>query len=375
MDAKLNEPKIPDLPIRRVEEWGLKELERIRLILRGGSVIEWRRMHLKSWDEADRFLRLCLIDPGDPVDQAWARTVLADAVEYLRKTFKYRVNEAVANPKEIHDLFLYASGVKEPSRNRKIACIVLKLMHVIQHIEGRELLYRLAASEAELQELITQKVMGVLEEMAGKGLAVREHVHSLKARDSIVTKLLAKKETLAAQVYDRTRFRIVTETRRDILPVLYFLTQRLIPFNFVVPTQTENNLITFKDLLHEFPHLEGYEEQLHLRVDYEQRRRRGNRFSGRGYRALNFVADVPARLDRYLPPPGQDTRSRKNRIGFLPVEFQIVDADTALRNEQGENSHERYKERQRKQVLRRLSRGLVVPRRMERPKARKEGPL
>ena len=42
---------------------GLKELERIRLILRGGSVIEWRRMHFKTWDEVDRFLRLLQIDP------------------------------------------------------------------------------------------------------------------------------------------------------------------------------------------------------------------------------------------------------------------------------------------------------------------------
>jgi uncharacterized protein (TIGR04552 family) len=43
------------------------------------------------------------------------------------------------------------------------------------------------------------------------------------------------------------------------------------------------------------------------------------------------------------------------------VEFQILDADTHARNEEGDSAHERYKRRQLKKVLRRLSRGLVVP--------------
>src|SRR4051794_28281488 len=129
---------------------GLKELERIRLILRGGSVIDWRRLHFKTRDEVDRFLKLCQLDAARVEDEAWMRQVLADSVEYLRKTFSYRVHAAVAHPDEIHDLFLYASGAKEPKKYRRIACIVLKVMHVIQHIEGRDLLFRLPVSEQEL---------------------------------------------------------------------------------------------------------------------------------------------------------------------------------------------------------------------------------
>lgn len=359
------QPLLPDLPVRRVEEMGLKELERIRLILRGGSVIEWRRMHFKSREEVDRFLRLCQIDPSNPHDEAWARTILADAVEYLRRTFNYRVAEPVAHPQEIHDLFLYASGLKKPGRYRKIACVVLKVMHVFQHIEGRDLLFNIAVSEAELSRLVTGKVMAVAKEAVEKGLPIVEFTDSVKTRESVATKLLAKKETIAAQVYDRTRFRVVTSTREDILPVLYFLTQRLFPFNFVVPGQTENSLIPFKGVLEQYPHFEKHIEELHLGLDYEDRARQGhgNRFSGSGYRILNFVVDIPIRLDAYLPPPEQDHRRRKGRIAFALCEFQICDAQTALENEQGENSHERYKQRQKKQVLRRLARGLVVPRR------------
>ncbi|HEX8700770.1 MAG TPA: TIGR04552 family protein [Myxococcaceae bacterium] len=357
-------PLLPELPLRPVAEMGLRELERLRLILRGGSVIDWRRMHFESRDEVDHFLRLCQLDLSRPYDEAWARTVLADAVEYLRKTFNYRVAEAVANPTEIHDLFLFASGVKGAPRYRRIACITLKVMHVLQHIEGRDLLFRLAASEAELSDMVTDKVLGVAREIQEKGLPVVEFAHSLKTRDSLITKLIAKKETVAAQVYDRTRFRIITKSRMDILPILYFLTQRLFPFNIVVPGQTENTLFPFKSVLTEYPHFEQYAAQLHLDRDYEAREdHTGNQFSGITYRALNFVVDMPMRMDAYLPPPEHDPRERKGRIVFALVEFQIVDEETARLNEEGENAHRLYKRRQKRRVLRRLARGLVVPKR------------
>ena len=342
---------------------GLKELERVRLILRGGSIIDWRRLHFRDRDEVDRFLRLCCLDLTNPQDEAWARSVLAEAVEYLRKTFSYRVADVVARPAEIHDLFLLASGVKEPHRLRRIACIVLKVMHVVQHIEGRDLLFRLAVSEADISRMVTAKVNGVLAEAREKGLPVLEFSTSVKSRESFITKLLAKKENVAAQVYDKTRFRIVTRTRADILPTLYFLTQRLFPFNFVVPGQTENSLLPFKSLLRDFPHFSAFAEELHLDPDFEAREGSGwNEFSGSNYRVLNFVVDVPLRLDEFLPPPELDRRERKGHIGFTLVEFQLMDARTAEINEQGDNAHARYKHRQKLRVLRRLSRGLVVPR-------------
>ena len=355
-------PLIPQLPVRRVHEMGIKELERIRLILRGGSVVEWRRLHFKTRAEVDRFIRLCQIDPTQELDQRWARQVLADAVEYLRKTFNYRVAEAVTRPRELHELFLYASGVLGPKRNQKIACIVLKVMHVIQHIEGRDILFKLNVSEAKLCELAAERVRAVFEEMKSRGLPVVSFSDSIKTRDSIITKLLAKKETLAAQIYDKTRFRIVTQDRTDILSVLYFLTQRLFPFNFVVPTQTENSLIPFKSLLQSYEHFSKLIPELQLASDYEDREKLvSNRFSGSDYRVLNFVVDLPLRLDAFLPNE-QDSRDRlRSRIGFVLVEFQIVDRQTALVNEEGENAHERYKRRQKQKVLRRLSSGLVVP--------------
>ncbi|ATB32431.1 TIGR04552 family protein [Melittangium boletus DSM 14713] len=362
--SELGTRQLPDISVCTVADMGLRELERIRLILRGGSVIDWRRMHFQVRDEVDRFLHLCQIDTKRTEDDAWVRKVLADAVEYLRKTFNYRVADVVANPDEIHDLFLFASGVKGLPRHRRIACIVLKVMHVIQHIEGRDLLHRLAFSEMELSKLVLDKVLGVAQKLQAKGLPVSEFAHSIKTQDSLITKLLAKKETVAAQIYDRTRFRIITRKQDDVLPVLYFLTQHLFPFNFVVPGQTENTLIQFRTVLDGNPQLQQYVQQLQLDLDYEDREERArNLYSGNTYRALNFIVDLPLRMDSYLPCPEQDLRERKNRIVFTLVEFQIMDEETARQNEQGANAHRLYKHRQRRRVLRRLSRGLVVPRR------------
>jgi uncharacterized protein (TIGR04552 family) len=360
-----HQPTLPDLPVRRVSEMGLKELERIRLILRGGSVVEWRRLHFKTWDEVDRFLRLLQVDPTRAHDEEWVRTVLADAVEYLRKTFDYKVADAVANPNMVHDLFLFASGQVE-KKYRKIACVVLKTMHVIQHIEARELRFKIAVSEAELAQMVTERVLAVMDEGRQKGLPIVEFSDSIKTRESTVTKLIAKRDSTAAVVYDRTRFRVIVKERDDIIPTLYFLTQRLLPFNFIVPSQTDNSLIRFKDLIGSYPNFAKYARQLHLDVDYEERHAgQQNVFSGSTYRILNFVADVPVRLDQFLPPPELDDRPRKGRITLATCEFQIADEKTALENERGENSHEKYKQRQRDVVLKRLSTGLVVPKRRD----------
>ena len=93
------------------------------------------------------------------------------------------------------------------------------------------------------------------------------------------------------------------------------------------------------------------------------KRKRENPFSEDSYRALHFVVDLPVRIDDLLPagPPraGEDL----GRIVFSMVEFQVMDAEAARQNEMGPASHRRYKKRQEIAALRRLSRGLVVPKR------------
>ena len=74
------------------------------------------------------------------------------------------------------------------------------------------------------------------------------------------------------------------------------------------------------------------------------------------------MVDLPVRIDDVLPPGPPPDGEDLGRIVFSMVEFQVMDEEAARRNEQGAASHRRYKKRQAVSALRRLSRGLVVPR-------------
>jgi uncharacterized protein (TIGR04552 family) len=350
-----------------LEQMGVAELEQIRLMLRGGSVIDWTRLNFRDVGEVDAFLRLNLFEPDDPRDQRRLRVILAQAVEYLRGTFFYRVAEPVAEPEDLRTLFLLASRVAQPRKYRRIACVVLKVMHVIHHLEARELLFRTALRESDLADRAHRRILAAAEQMRAQGLPVLEFAGSTKGRRSLVTKLLAKKESVAAQVFDRVRYRIVTETREQIAPVVHWLTQHLFPFNYAVPGQTQNNLVQFQDLLAEHPHGPEVAAEMQLPPDLERRDVGGQRnaFSAKHYRALNFVVELPVRVDDRLDENDPQV-DELGRIIFALVEFQVLDQETARQNEVGEAAHERYKRRQLQEVLRRLSRGLVVPRRAKR---------
>jgi uncharacterized protein (TIGR04552 family) len=158
----------------------------------------------------------------------------------------------------------------------------------------------------------------------------------------------------------------VAADREHVLPVLHRLCDLLIPFNFVVPGQTENTLFSFRKLVRDTPSLRALAPQLQIGLHLEDQDKRdavraGNEFSGGSYRVLNFVVDLPIRLPERAVEPGD------GRICFCLVEMQLVDQETAVANERGENAHSRYKKRQLRKVLRRLSRGLVVPRGAKRP--------
>ncbi|HZZ84932.1 MAG TPA: TIGR04552 family protein [Anaeromyxobacteraceae bacterium] len=356
---------------RPVERLRLGDLEALRLLLRGGSVIDWRRLHFEAPAEVDRYLGLNLLDVADPRDEARLRAILAQAVDYLRNAFGYRVAAPVAAPADLRDLFLIASGAIEPRKYRRIACVVLKCMHVVHHLEARELLFRTPIPEADLSEMVDRRVMAEAKRMAHLGFPVVEFSGSVKTRSSLITKLISKRESVAAQVFDRVRYRIVTARPDQVAPVVCHLASTLFPFNYLVPGQTQNSLLRFRQIVGLHPRADELVSQLQAPLELEAGDTAPfNEFSAAGYKVLNFVVDLPVRIDGFLKAPASPAEDL-GRVVFSLVEFQVVDAATARANEVGEASHERYKKRQVKQVLRRLSRGLVVPKKAPGPRKKK----
>ena len=344
----------------RLQQATLEDLEAVRLLLRGGSIVDWHRLDMRDHDEVDRFLRANEFDPTRERDVARLENLRSEAVDYLVRNFAFRLPDEVAERVPARDLFLIAS---RRTKRQIYACIVLKVMHIIHHLAGRELLFRLPISDDDLFRLVQAKVVRIVEEIRASGHPIIELEWSRKPRDSLVTKLLAKRSTLAASIYDKTRFRLVLRDREDILPVLIELTHRLIPFNYVVPNESVNDIIAFRKSVQDSPTLARLAAGLQGDIGLEERQvgaQAGmNEFSGPGYRIINFVADLPVRVDDFLSRIADPGYSEHGPIVFVLTEFQIVDAKTAHENETGENSHERYKERQAARVKQRLLRGLA----------------
>jgi uncharacterized protein (TIGR04552 family) len=240
------------------------------------------------------------------------------------------------------------------------ACTILKCMHIIHHLDGRELLFVLPMSDQEVFHIVEEKVYRVIGAMLAAGFPVVEFVGGRKNKDSLVTKLLSKQETIAAQIFDKLRFRVVTRTRDDIFPILQYLSKRLFPFNYVVPGQSINSVLGFRSYIEKtalnplLDHLQGHGGDDR---DSEGFTPSGNLFSAESYKIIHLVVDMPVRLPKRILDNAPPSAAALGDVIFVICEFQIVDRDTDTHNELGDASHARYKDRQKKAVMRRLQLG------------------
>jgi uncharacterized protein (TIGR04552 family) len=336
-----------------LDEFTLADLESIRLILRGDSVIDWRRLDFAADDDVRAFLTAHELRPDDAADRLRMDHVKGEAVAYLRRQFDYPIPRPIERA-TVPELLVLAAG---RGHRAMCACTILKCMHIIHHLDGRELLFVLPMSDQEVFHIVEEKVYRVIGGMLAGGFPIIEFVGGRKNKDSLITKLLSKQETIAAQIFDKLRFRIVTRTRDDIFPILQYLTKKLFPFNYVVPGQSINSIFSFKAYVEKtsLKSLLG-EMQVHPSIgdDYTPS---DNQFSAENYRIIHFVVDMPVRLPKRILDRAPPSAAAFGNVIFVICEFQLVDRDTETHNELGDASHAKYKERQKKAVMRRLQLG------------------
>jgi uncharacterized protein (TIGR04552 family) len=276
----------------------------------------------------------------------------AEAIAFLRRHFDYPIPRPIENA-SLRELMNVASG---RGHRQTCACTILKCMHIIHHVAGRELLFVLPLSDQEVFHIVEEKVYRVIGGMLAGSFPIIEFVGGRKNRDSLYTKLLSKQETIAAQIYDKLRFRIVTRTRDDIFPVVQYLTKHLFPFNYVVPGQSINSIFHFKAYCENKSHLRPMLAHVQGQPD-DDYTPSDNKFSGQSYRIIHFVVDMPVRLPKKILDRAPPSAAQFGQIIFVICEFQLVDRDTEAGNELGDASHAKYKERQKKAVMRRLQLG------------------
>jgi uncharacterized protein (TIGR04552 family) len=338
--------------LKRLEEFTLSDLEALALMLRGESVIDWHKLHFTTTEEAKELIRTQELNPDEPKDRERMEHLMREAISYLRRHFEFPIPKPIeqASPEE---LLLVAST---KGHRQVCACSVLKAMHIIHHLDGRELLFTLPLSDQEVFHLVEEKVYRVIGGMLSAGFPITEFVGGRKNKDSLYTKLLSKQDTIAAAIYDKLRFRIVTRSQRDLLPVLLYLSQRLFPFNYVIPGESVNTIFHFKSYCEKNRHLSPMlgDMQTALGDDLNPG---DNRFSADNYRTIHFVVDLPVRLPRETLELAPAHAKTLGSIVYVLCEFQLIDQDTEASNELGDASHARYKERQKGAVMRRLKIG------------------
>lgn len=333
----------------------------VRIMLTGESVIDWPRLQFRDEADFDAFIALQEFELTRPGDRAHVGDLQREAFVYLEDVLRYHIPEEIRRITDVRDLLRFASQRTGLKRNRVYACMTLKVMHILHHLIARELLFNATLSEAQLAEIMSKKVYEGIDKMRAAGIPVVEYAGGRKTRHSLVTKLLAKRETIASQIFDKTRFRIVVRTEKDVVPTLLFMVRHIFPFNYTIPGQADNSLLDLVQVADQ----NGLSDKLKKHL-FPQRHASGqpqNEFSGRSYRTINFVVDVPLRISEHLrtmnPPPDP----RLGEIVFVLAEFQLVDAVTAENNEKGENTHARYKARQEQRVRVRLEAGSMKKRR------------
>ncbi len=358
---------------RKLEEVDLLDLESVRLLLRGGSVIDWQRLAFESADDVREFLIAHELDPGDPASHARAEAIKNQAIAYLRRNFEFPVPKPVAEA-DVGELLLIASG---RGHRQLCACTILKVIHVIHHLEARELLSMLPISDQDVFHLVEQKVYRVIGGMLARGLPILEFVGGRKNKDSLYSKLLSKRETHAAQIYDKLRFRIVVRSAADIFPVLGYLTRHLFPFNYVVPGESTNTMFDLPKYVASDAHLQEISSGLQVLAadvpDDPTLHTNDNVFSAPSYRVVHFVADMPVRLPPDMLEGAPPAAWALGHVVFAQAEFQVVDRETEQKNELGDASHDAYKARQKEAVMRRIKVGNVAVR--PAPVARAEDPV
>ena len=331
----------------------------MKVALSGLSVIDWPQLYFASPDEIGRLLKVNEYHLQQATDRDRLMAIHSEAIWYLRSQLQYLLPEQLLKPTDPMKIFLTASRPHGDALQSH-ACSLLKAMSIVNHVNGRELLYNAPISQRELYALTEDKVERELSALMREGFPILKYEGGRKAKESLITKLLSKRETIAAQIYDRVRYRIVTRTKQDLLALMLRLFDDLLPVNYLIPGASVNQLIrlseflTWRERVSRSVH-RGTLKTMNFLADLLPFPGTEKEFSGRTYRVVKFVVDIPLRLDRFLASGRNSVYTEAlGTLVFVLVEFQIVDEESDRQNQIGRNSHPQYKERQKRGVIRRL---------------------
>jgi len=388
--------------------------EILDVFLEGNSALDIYSFmgQLRGEENVASFLSGYGFNLDNPVLRAELFGTYQEALQFIKRYFLKEGNIDgldLAMPPEfnlitdVNQLFLLAT--REHTEVDKIeislwAGVVLKVMHTFLHAD-KDLRHRYFSA---IQTQIFDRFYKIINRDNNNNLFLGdEHSHykvplkefvtkSKKSRESIIIKLLHKKENVAEELFDRIGMRIITHTKFDCMRVIKFLTDHfiLVPHN-IKPSRCINTLFDIKKLetslkaLYKTAKKESWDEARYLKeanivcensAPENSGQKMDNQHSFKGYKAIHFTS---RQLIRYTNPfmrefnkvkkwakeNGENEASSmilkldtstisRDLMFFYPFEVQITNYESYIQNTEGEASHKEYKSQQVKTAIRRL---------------------
>ena len=360
--------------------------------------------NFKTKKEALAFLEGYGYDLSDPIQNAEMFGNFQESLQFIRKYFLKEGNPDDGLDLSIPSVFYTITDISEllliatrsslsttDEEDALWASMIMKVMHTILHLD-KDLRYRyFTAIQTQIfdrfykyiQREEEQLYLGI-ESDKTKIPLIEFETKSKKSRESIIIKLLHKKENVAEELFDRIGIRCVTRDKIDCLRVLKFLSEHyIIMVNNIKPSRSQNSLVDLVKLKKDYMNIckeamkDGLtQEVFHKRLEeyadkslHEVSNYKNNQHTSSNYKAIHFTC---RQLIKYQNPfyhnfnrvrtfakkndPKNEVTRRllnldatniANEIRFFyPYEVQITDYESHMKNTEGEASHQEYKRSQ-----------------------------
>ncbi len=374
--------------------------ETLDAIIEGKSPIDLNSLHVRNHEEASALVLSYGYDLRLADDLAEMQALLRETVEFIENRFltdqvnwqEYdepvlsisKIPEPVRSMTDICELILTAATGKKPEK--LWACAILKVLHTLLHLHNNPTLrYFQEASDSiilKFHHLLLPHPDGTFSLLGKHGRHIDLYGFETKykkPRESILIKLLCKKENVAEEVWDLVGVRLITHIPADALLTIELLReQKVLLFSNIIPTRSRNTLVDFEAFRTDYERMlkemqngkRHFEDINALFKAIPIKPPTTNDFSSNpsslpDYRSIHITCrhflnvqppEEPDELDLLDDPVGE-LDAHGTRIAF-PFEIQILDKANYLENKAGKTAHNVYKLKQviaaRRRVLGRL---------------------
>ncbi len=374
----------------------------LQVALEGHSFLDIPRLNILTKADAKHFLFSYGYDVDDLLVREEVWRIYFQALSFLQNHLLESGEsipvEFLSRGQQSDVIRLLTEASKSGSVKGRWSCAILRIMHIISHLDNDIRLENFAYAREQIFERFDRflKTAGGRRWRFGTGPKAIPLVRCIrkqrKERSSILMKLLSKPHTVVEEIYDSLGFRFVTESRFDAYRLINdIMKSGAVSAANIQPGRSVNSLIpldlfrqTIESIEHDLSRGAISPKLAHRRlqkveeeglVSWSQIR---NPFSSRWYRALQFTCRqliiAPDPTFRFWSEVRTELVKNKNieaalkklpitirerRTFFYPFEIQIMDKESYVESIGGRSRHREYKAKQRLMARNRVLRDLV----------------